>query len=165
MVDQTTGQALLVDAALRSWQTHLDRAGQLFQGLTDTQLQREIAPGKNRLLYLFGHLAAVNDAMLPLLGLGARLHPELEEPFIKQADRATPDTLGAAELTRLWDEIHAALAAGFATLSASDWHDKHTAVSAEAFTREPHRNRFAVLLSRTAHIAYHHGQAVLADRS
>lgn len=27
---------------------------------------------------------------------------------------------------------------------------------------EPHRNRFTVLLSRTAHLAYHLGQAALA---
>jgi hypothetical protein len=35
-------------------------------------------------------------------------------------------------------------------------------VSEEDFEREPHRNRFTVLLGRTAHLAYHVGQATLA---
>ena len=34
-------------------------------------------------------------------------------------------------------------------------------VSEEDFEREPHRNRFGVLLGRTAHLAYHMGQAAL----
>jgi len=38
---------------------------------------------------------------------------------------------------------------------------RHTAVSEEDFEREPHRNRFTVLLGRTTHLAYHLGQATL----
>jgi hypothetical protein len=39
------------------------------EGLTrweanEDQFKREVAPGKNRVLYLLGHLTAVNDAML-----------------------------------------------------------------------------------------------------
>src|SRR5580658_4244369 len=36
--------------------------------------------------------------------------------------------------------------------------------SEQDFEREPHRNRFGVLLGRTAHLAYHLGQAALARR-
>jgi hypothetical protein len=35
-------------------------------------------------------------------------------------------------------------------------------VSDEDFEKEPHRNRFTVLLGRTAHLSYHVGQATLA---
>jgi hypothetical protein len=35
-------------------------------------------------------------------------------------------------------------------------------VSEQDFEREPHRNRFGVLLGRTAHLTYHMGQAALA---
>ncbi len=49
-------------------------------------------------------------------------------------------------------------------LSPSQWLEKHTAVSNADFIREPHRNRFATLLNRTTHLAYHLGQAVLAKR-
>ena len=49
--------------------------------LSEEQLLQEIAPGKNRLIYLWGHLTAVNDALIPLLGFGERLHPELDAMF------------------------------------------------------------------------------------
>jgi len=41
-------------------------------------------------------------------------------------------------------------AANFSRLSVADWLQKHGAVSEEDFSREPHRNRFTVLLGRTA---------------
>jgi len=44
----------------------------------------------------------------------------------------------------------------------SDWRQRHTAVSEEDFAKDPSRNRFAVLLSRTNHLSYHLGQALLA---
>jgi len=45
-----------------------ERADKLFGALSPGELEHEVAPGKNRLIYLWGHLAAVNDALFPLLG-------------------------------------------------------------------------------------------------
>ena len=36
-------------------------------------------------------------------------------------------------------------------------------LSAEDFAKEPHRNKISVLLSRNSHLAFHHGQMVLAE--
>jgi hypothetical protein len=87
-----------VDMALRAWKLNVDRTGKFFFSLSEEQLLHEIAPGKNRLVYLWGHLAAVSDALLPLLGFGARLHPELDAMFISNPDRAVVQTLSGAEL-------------------------------------------------------------------
>jgi len=38
----------------------------------------EVAPGRNRAVYLLGHLIAVNDGMITLFGLGEKLFPEYE---------------------------------------------------------------------------------------
>ena len=46
-------------------------------------------------------------------------------------------------------------------VSSSGWLERHAAVSEEDFAKDPSRNRFAVLLSRTNHLSYHLGQAVL----
>ncbi len=135
----------------------------LFTRLSEEQLLQEIAPGKNRLIYLWGHLTAVNDALIPLLGFGERLHPELDAMFVSNPDRFLTQTLSGKELRQIWDEINESLWTAFSTLSASEWLQKHASVSEEDFAREPHRNRFAVLLSRTEHIAYHLGQAALAE--
>jgi hypothetical protein len=104
----------------------------------------------------------VNDGLLPLLGIGQRLHPELDAMFISNPDKSVRLTVSGPSLKVAWQEINQQLWEGFSKFSASDWAQRHTAVSEEDFEREPHRNRFTALLGRTAHLAYHVGQATLA---
>jgi hypothetical protein len=154
----------LVTAVVNSWKLNIERADRLFSPLTEEQLLKEVAPGKNRLIYLWGHLTAVHDRMLPLLVLGARLHPEYDALFITSPDKAAPTLPAAAELKKAWDEINGTLLAGFESLSAVDWLQKHASVSDEDFAKDPQRNRFSVLLSRTTHISFHLGQTALMPR-
>src|SRR3954470_9390984 len=100
---------LFAATAVASWTQNLERLDKIFAGVSDDDLQTEVAPGKNRLFYLLGHLAAVHDRMLPLLRLGARLHPELDEPFLTQADRTAPDTVTPAALRAAWTAVNTAL--------------------------------------------------------
>lgn len=157
-------EASLIDSALRGWKASVDRTTKLFSALTEEQLLEQIAPGKNRLIYLWGHLAASSDALLPLLGLGQRLHPELDSIFLSNPDGHSQNLPSGADLKRTWNEVNDALWTAFSNLSGSDWAQRHTAVSEEDFKLEPHRNRFTVLLGRTAHLAYHFGQAKLAQQ-
>src|SRR5271169_5504904 len=152
----------LIDSALRAWKSNVEQAEKMFGSLSPEQLEQEVAPGKNRLIYLWGHLAAVHDRLLPLLGVGERLHPEFDAMFISNPDKSVPLTVSEQSLKTAWQEINQKLWEGFSKFSDSEWAQRHTAVSEEDFEREPHRNRFAVLLGRTAHLAYHLGQATLA---
>lgn len=154
----------LVTAVVNSWKLNIERADRLFSPLTEEQLLKEVAPGKNRLIYLWGHLTAVHDRMLPLLVLGARLHPEYDALFITSPDKTAPTLPAAAELKKAWDEINGTLLAGFESLSAVDWLQKHASVSDEDFAKDPQRNRFSVLLSRTTHISFHLGQTALIPK-
>lgn len=104
----------------------------------------------------------MNDALLPLLGIGERLHPEFDGMFISKPDQSVQVTVSVQSLKTAWQEINQKLWDGFSQFSASDWAQRHTAVSEEDFEREPHRNRFGVLLGRTTHLTYHLGQAALA---
>ena len=155
----------LIDSALRNWRSNVDRAGKLFGNLSQGQLLQEVAPGKNRLIYLWGHLTAFNDALIPLLGFGSRIHPELDLMFVSNPDRTVPTILLGEDLKIIWQETSQILWTGFSKLSVTDWLQKHAAVSEEDFLREPHRNRFTILLGRTVHIAYHLGQAKLSERA
>src|SRR6202041_1277203 len=157
-----TTEKSLIDSALRAWKFNVERAEELFGGLSPGQLEQEVAPGKNRLIYLWGHLAAVNDRLLPLLGIGERLHPEFDGMFISNPDKSVQLTVSGQSLKVAWQEINQKLWEGISQFSASDWAQRHTAVSEQDFKREPHRSRFGVLLGRTAHLAYHAGQAALA---
>ena len=156
-----TTEEQLANAALSSWKLVTGRLDAAISPLTDEQLQKQVAPGKNRLLYLVGHLTAVHDRMFSLLGLGERLHPELDEIYITNPDRALPDPVSVANLKRAWSEVNSQLTAAFERLTPQQWLEKHTAVSDEDFAKDPTRNRLAVLMSRTNHAAFHTGQAAL----
>ena len=152
----------LIDAALRGWKSNVERVDNLFGTFSPEQLDQQVSPGKNRLIYLWGHLTAVNDGLLPLLGIGERLHPELDAMFISKPDRSVELTVTAQSLKSAWDKINQKLWEGFTKFSAADWVGRHTAVSEDEFKREPNRNKFTGLLGRTAHMSYHVGQATLA---
>jgi DinB family protein len=134
----------------------------MFSSLSDEDLQTEVAPGRNRVFYLLGHLTAVHDRLFPLLGFGDRLHPELDDDFIVSPDRTSPDRVSADELRRAWSEVNQQLMAAFVALPPEEWLKKHEAVSEEDFAKEPLRNRLAVLQSRTIHAGFHGGQITLA---
>ena len=150
-----------VALGLKVWKAQIERADKLFGSLSAEEVQREIAPGRNRLLYLWGHLTAIHDAMLPLLGLGERFHPEFDAAFVSNPDKSQAATPSHEQVRQAWNSVNGELRKGMEGLSWSDWLRRHTAVSEEDFAKDTSRNRFAVLLSRTNHLAYHLGQAML----
>jgi uncharacterized damage-inducible protein DinB len=157
-----TAHELSVQVAINSWRLVLERANKALSNLTDDQLWKEVASGKNRVIYLWGHLTAAHDAMFPILGLGERLHPELDAIFISSPDKAGAQLPPTEELRKYWDEVNGKLISQFATLSADEWLQRHRSVSEEDYAKDTTRNRLAVLLSRTNHMSYHLGQITLA---
>ena len=155
-------EELYVNAVIGSWKQIVNRLDQGLASLNDEQLQRQVAPNKNRLFYLLGHLTVVHDRMLPLLGIGERLHPELDEAYLTNPDRTLPDPLSAADLKKAWSEVNTAITSAVEKFSADDWLKKHAAVSDEDFSKNPTRHRLAVFLNRTNHASFHAGQSVLA---
>jgi hypothetical protein len=153
---------LLRSSRLKVWKTQIDRADKLFGSLSSEEVLREMAPGGNRVLYLWGHLTAIHDAMLPLLGLRERLHPESDVAFVSNPDRSRADMPSHARVRGAWNVVNAELWKGFERMSWPDWVQRHAAVSEEDFAKDASRNRFVVLLSRTNHVSYHLVQAVLA---
>src|SRR5713226_6323741 len=151
----------MIDSALRAWKSNADRIDKFFGALSPEQLEQEIAPRRNRLIYLWGHIAALNDGLFPLVGLGPRLYPEMELMFIANPDRAAITVYSAEQLKQAWNQINKRLLSEFSCWSPAEWLERHADVSAEDFLREPHRNRYTVLLSTNAHIAFHFGQAIL----
>jgi hypothetical protein len=157
-----TKTELFARTAVSQWKINLDRLNKMFDAFSDEDLQLQIAPGKNRIFYLLGHMAAVHDRMLPLLGLGARIHEELDQDFLTNPDRVAPDRISAAALRQAYTKVNDTLTRAIEALPAEEWLNKHEAVSAEDFAKEPLRNRLSVLLSRTAHVQFHTGQVRLA---
>jgi hypothetical protein len=157
-----TSDEIFAKTTINTWKLAIDRLDQMFSSLPDEDLQTEVAPGRNRVFYLMGHLTAVHDRLFPMLGLGQRLHPELDDDFIANPDGKSSDRVSAADLRRAWSEVNQKLTAAFIALPPEEWLKRHEAVSEEDFAKEPLRNRLAVLESRTLHAGIHAGQIGLA---
>jgi uncharacterized damage-inducible protein DinB len=152
----------LVQMILKTWNTELGRTDAFFDTITDDQLSRPVAPGKNSIAYLMGHLIAANDSMIKLYGLGERQYAHYDEPFLKNPDNSGHSFPDAASLRAEWKKAKESLTKLFEKMSPEDWMSKHTAMTDEQFAADPGRNKLSVLLSRTNHLSYHLGQLVLA---
>ena len=137
-------QEFITKLVVDGWNVQLKAFDKLLNELSDEQLMKEIAPGKNRGIYLLGHLAAVHDRMLPLLDLGEQLFPDLNPIFIRTPDRAVEEIPSAASLRNNWTKVNEVLNNHFAKMHAEQWLQKHSSVSDEDFIKEPGRNKLNV---------------------
>jgi hypothetical protein len=153
-----THNTLFVKMALDAWTTQSNRTDALIQSLSDPDLAAETALNRNTGTHLLGHLTGVHDAMIPLLGLGEKLYPQLETTFLKNPDKSGLEKPAVADLRFYWNTVQATLTNHFNQIPAEDWFKKHATISHEDFLKEPHRNKLSVLINRTNHMGYHLGQ-------
>ena len=150
MMDEIAGpeQARLFSRiALRTWKATVGRFDDIVAALPDEELEREVTPGKSRLFYLVGHLTALNDRLLPVLGLGERRHEELDAEFGEERDDHRASALSPRRVRQLWNEVNAALVAGMERLTPEQWLEAPVSVTAPS--------RLSVLLAWTAHVSLH----------
>src|SRR5436190_19326582 len=103
-------KTIFVRMVLSTWDSYNARVKKLLDTLSDNQLLAETAPGRNRGIYLIGHLIAVSDGLFPILGFGEKLYPELHKMFLEDADRSNPETPSINELKEYWDQVNTKLA-------------------------------------------------------
>lgn len=153
-----TPQEISIKMILSAWQAQNAQIDKLIEKLTDEQWMNDTASGRNSGIYLLGHLVAVNDGMISILGFGERLHPELETTFLFNKDKSGQPMPSLANLKKYWKEINATLIANMELMAADEWFTRHTKVSEEDFAKEPHRNKLNIIINRTIHQSYHAGQ-------
>ena len=154
-------QQVFVQMALKAWNIQVNNANKFFDALSNESFLAEIAPGKNRIIYLMGHLIAVNDTMITLFGLGERLYKHLDDAFVNNPDRSGLPMPDISTLKADWKRSNEVLTSYFNQMPASDWFTKHSAMTDEDLAKEPGRNKLSVLINRTNHLAYHLGQLQL----
>jgi hypothetical protein len=152
---------IMVKMVLDRWYSLLKVFDTILDSVSDEQLQKEVSKGKNRGIYLFGHLIAVHDDMMPILNFGEKLFPQLEEPFLNLPDKATSVIPTAKELREMWKKQNEVLNKKFESLKPDEWFEKHNSISADDFAKEPHRNKLNVMITRISHLSYHSGQLAL----
>jgi len=155
--NSVTQQEVLIKMVLDAWHSKVNQFDKLLSELSDEQLMKEVAPGRNRGIYLLGHLTALGDSIFPLLGY-EKLAPHLLNTFAQTPDKESSDLPTVNELRQEWIKVKTVLEEKMAAISSDEWFEKHTAVSEEDFVKEPHRNKLNVVLSRVSHMDYHLGQ-------
>lgn len=159
MIENNTSnkQEVTIKIVLDAWYSKVKQFDKLLSELTDQQLMKEVVPGRNRGIYLLGHLTTLADSIFPLLGF-EKLAPHLWKPFVQTPDKENGELPTVNELRQEWRNVNTALAEKLTALGPDEWFEKHTAVSEEDFVKEPHRNKLNVVLSRVSHVDYHLGQ-------
>ncbi len=152
-----------VKMILAAWQSGQETIQKSLSVLSDEDMDLELASGRNKVSWVIGHLAAVNDSLLPILGLGEKINEDYYNYFTK--NDAAIKSPSVSEMRNYWKETASQLNKKFASLSADGWFEKHSLVSAEDFAKEPHRNKLNVLLSRSSHLQYHLGQLTFVLKS
>lgn len=155
-----SADTIIIKQLLTQWDKDVTALTQVFEKLGADNAYTELAPGKNTVIYLLGHMVAVHDRLIEALDAGERSHTQLDEPFLREADGKAgyPDYNG---LLSDWKEVSARVSGIFAKQSVPDWLSKHHYVSEADFAKEPHRNRLAILVSRLTHMSTHLGQLKL----
>lgn len=160
-IETSQHEALMIKTQINAWQNQVNKINELLLLLSDEKLMREIAPGRNRGVYILGHLVAVNDNIFPLLNLGKKLHPQLEEIFISNPDKKVTELPSISLLKSNWNNVNENLLSSFNSLTPGQWLSRHMNISDEAFIKENHRNKLNILITRTNHLSYHLGQLTL----
>jgi hypothetical protein len=115
---------LMIQSVLSNWRLTITRLSTLFGGLSPAEFFEEVAPGRNRIVYFLGHLTAVHDSTLEVLGFGTRSHPELDEFFIKKPDRVHETLPDVADLMSFWEEsTNGSMTVWSLFLSSNGWAD------------------------------------------
>jgi hypothetical protein len=161
----TIDRELFIKMVLSNWETQISRMNGLLTKLSDEQLSAQTALNRNTGIYLLGHLAAVSDGMFTFLGLGERLNPAMDEPFLRNPENSGLKKPSIAELKDYWNQVNSVLAQKLSEMPVDEWFTRHTAVSEDDFAKEPHRNKLNIVINRTNHLSYHLGQlAYLAGK-
>lgn len=147
-----------IDQVITAWAAQNKAINDIFNKFDEEYYNNQVASGRNRAVYLLGHLIAMNDFLLPMLDLGEKLYPELEPIFVSNPDNAVSDIPSISTLKSYWENLNNTLAENFAKMDEAIWLSKHTKVSEEDFAKDPTRNKLNVLIGRIGHINYHRGQ-------
>jgi len=160
MENDSTQQTLFVSMVIANWDLQNRRLVALLNGLSDEELLSETASGRNTGTYILGHLIAVSDGILPLLGLQDKLYPHLQHIFIDNADKAGLTFPSIATLKENLQKVNEVLSQHFKDMPVNEWFTRHLAMTDEDFNKEPQRNKLNILINRTNHLSYHLGQLI-----
>lgn len=151
---------LIIGQILSLWENDNKLVSRFYEKYPEPLIRQQIAVGRNSPYYLLGHLAATSDALIPVLRLGEKAYPELDQ-FLRLPETQVINDLRMDDLLQQWHDANARIIRETSKLTLPEWMERHGLVSAEDFLKETKRNRLNVFMSRLGHQRYHLGQLAL----
>lgn len=148
-----------IKIALDAWHSRVKLADKLLSELTDEQLLKEVAPNKERGIYLLGQMVSINDSMFTLFNLCSPIFPDLKRIFLDNPDKAIVEIPSVEEIRQNWVNVHIQLAKQFAIMRPNEWYQK-PAVEQD-ISKDSQASKFYILISKTNDLSYHLGQLSL----
>lgn len=131
-----------------AWLLQNRKISDLINRLTEEDLKKDVAPGRNSGLYLLGHLIASNDLLMPLFGFGEKMYPEYEKIFLCTPDKCAQNFPAVDEVKSNWFSLNEVLKINFNAMDEKQW-----IIDSDLDTQ-----RINMLLSIVNHQCYHLGQ-------
>jgi uncharacterized damage-inducible protein DinB len=153
----------VIEQLLNQWKSKVNQTTEAFRKIGTASAMEPVAPGKNTVIYLLGHLIAVHDRMFEALDLGERNFPDYDGLFLSA--QQTDITYPSFELLlEQWIILNDQLYGKFSQFSPEEWLTRHHYVNDADFLLEPNRNKLSILLTRFTHIFHHGGQLALIGK-
>jgi len=150
----------MIGQLLDMWENKIEETTELFELLGDRFATEPVAPGKNRVIYLLGHLLVIHDGIFEALELGKRSYTHYDELFLTPqhpANKYPPYDL----LLHKWISLNKTLTFQLRHIPFDEWRSKHHYISDTDFALHPTKNKFCVFQCTTMHLFHHSGQLAL----
>ena len=132
----------------QAWLLQNRKISDLIHKLTDEDLKKDVALGRNSGIYLLGHLIASNDLLMPLFGFGEKMYPEYEKIFLCCPDKYAQNFPTVKEVKSHWFALNEQLILKFSAINEKQWITEG----------EKSYHKLKTILTIVNHQCYHLGQ-------
>ena len=150
----------MIGQLLDMWENKVQETTEVFRSLGESRAREAVAPGKNRVIYLLGHLLVMHDGIFETLELGGRTCKGYDELFLLP-QHAANQYPSYHLLLEQWIALNKTLTFKLRQLSPQQWRSKHRYISEADFESHPNKNRFCGFQCLLTHLYHHAGQLAL----
>lgn len=152
----------MIEQLLEVWENKIKETTEIFELLGERRAMKPVAPGKNRLIYLLGHLLVIHDGIFETLEVGKRRYTHYDDLFLTPQHPANvypPYGL----LLQQWIALNETLIFQLRYISPDEWLSKQHYISEMDFILQPNKNKFYGFQCLTGHLFHHLGQLALIE--
>lgn len=140
----------------RQYEECIGWANWKLNSLSDKDLEKETAPGKNTGIWLFGHLITCEDDFALFMGKGGITYPEYQKMFGEGTKPLPAENYpSVSEMRAKWKEMLAKNKKIYDELKDEEFDEPHAELKDE---NDPCKTKEDIMIHWQVHLMYHVGQ-------